>query len=80
MIKDVDRLKLVSDRFGKIGSTPQLEEKDIIEQIKNMVVYIKTNFICCPSFDIFHHIFDLFNNILFFKLGCTANFAKPVTH
>ncbi len=24
--KDVDRLRLVSDRFGKIGSTPQLEE------------------------------------------------------
>jgi signal transduction histidine kinase len=41
MIKDVDRLKLVSDRFGKIGSTPQLEEKNILEQIDNMVVYIK---------------------------------------
>jgi hypothetical protein len=26
--KDVDRLRLVSDRFGKIGSTPQLEEID----------------------------------------------------
>ncbi len=41
MIKDVDRLKLVSDRFGKIGSTPQLEEKNIIEQIESMVAYIK---------------------------------------
>ena len=28
--KDVDRLKLVSDRFGKIGSIPQLEEKNIV--------------------------------------------------
>src|SRR5579875_39980 len=27
MEKDVTRLRLVSDRFGKIGSTPQLEEK-----------------------------------------------------
>ena len=41
MSKDVDRLKLVSDRFGKIGSTPQLEEKDIVEQVSEMVNYIK---------------------------------------
>ena len=41
MEKDVDRLKLISDRFGKIGSTPKLEEKNIVEQIKNMVAYIK---------------------------------------
>ncbi len=41
MSKDVDRLKLVSDRFGKIGSTPQLEENNIIAQVENMVSYIK---------------------------------------
>lgn len=41
MSKDVDRLKLVSDRFGKIGSTPQLEEMNILSQIENMVGYIK---------------------------------------
>ena len=41
MSKDVDRLKLVSDRFGKIGSTPQLEENDIVTQVENMVNYIK---------------------------------------
>ena len=41
MSKDVDRLKLVSDRFGKIGSTPQLELNDIIIQVENMVNYIK---------------------------------------
>jgi signal transduction histidine kinase len=41
MMKDVDRLKLVSDRFGKIGSTPQLEEMNIIEQVENMVTYIR---------------------------------------
>ena len=39
--KDVDRLKLVSDRFGKIGSKPQLEQKDLIGQIRNMVEYIR---------------------------------------
>ena len=41
MSKDVDRLKLVSDRFGKIGSTPQLEEKNIVAQVTEMVNYIK---------------------------------------
>jgi signal transduction histidine kinase len=41
MSKDVDRLKLVSDRFGKIGSIPQLEENDIVAQVENMINYIK---------------------------------------
>lgn len=41
MSKDVERLKLVSDRFGKIGSTPKLEETDLILQIESMVNYIK---------------------------------------
>ena len=41
MSKDIDRLKLVSDRFGKIGSAAQLEEIDIIEQINQMMAYIK---------------------------------------
>jgi hypothetical protein len=39
--KDVNRLRLVSDRFGKIGSTPQLEEKNIIEQVNNVVEYVR---------------------------------------
>ena len=41
MSKDVERLKLVSDRFGKIGSTPQLTEENIIQQVEDMVAYIK---------------------------------------
>ncbi len=39
--KDVSRLRLVSDRFGKIGSTPQLEATDLVQQINNMVDYIR---------------------------------------
>jgi signal transduction histidine kinase len=39
--KDVDRLRLVSDRFGKIGSKPQLEESNIVTQISNMVEYVR---------------------------------------
>jgi signal transduction histidine kinase len=41
MSKDIERLKLISDRFGKIGSTPQLEENNIVKQIEGMVAYIK---------------------------------------
>jgi signal transduction histidine kinase len=41
MERDVERLKLVSDRFSKIGSIPQLEEKNIVEQAERMMDYIK---------------------------------------
>ncbi len=39
--KDVSRLRLVSDRFGKIGSSPQLEDLDLVKQISSMVDYIR---------------------------------------
>ncbi|QES90161.1 sensor histidine kinase [Rhizosphaericola mali] len=39
--RDLERLQLVSDRFGKIGSSPKLELKDINLQIDNMVNYIR---------------------------------------
>ena len=39
--KDVSRLRLVSDRFGKIGSSPQLEDTDIIQSVHQMVEYIR---------------------------------------
>jgi signal transduction histidine kinase len=41
MEKDVNRLKLVSDRFGKIGSTPHLEKHNIVTQVASMVEYIR---------------------------------------
>lgn len=41
MEKDVDRLKLVSDRFGKIGSTPQLLETNLTQQIVLMQEYMR---------------------------------------
>lgn len=39
--KDVNRLLLITDRFGKIGSKPNLEEKDIVDQVQHMMDYIK---------------------------------------
>ena len=34
-------MKLVSDRFGKIGSTPHLEQHNIVAQVASMVEYIR---------------------------------------
>jgi signal transduction histidine kinase len=39
--KDVNRLRLVSDRFGKIGSIPQLEKTDLVKQINTMIEYMR---------------------------------------
>ena len=39
--KDVNRLLLITDRFGKIGSMPVLEEKNIVELVENMMDYIQ---------------------------------------
>lgn len=39
--KDIYRLKLITDRFGKIGSAPQLQKTNIIELLNNMIEYIK---------------------------------------
>ncbi len=39
--KDVDRLQLITDRFGKIGSTPKLESTELVSQISGMVDYMK---------------------------------------
>jgi signal transduction histidine kinase len=41
MEKDLARLKLVSDRFSKIGSTPVLEEHDLIQTVHQVVDYVK---------------------------------------
>lgn len=41
MEKDINRLQLVSSRFGKIGSTPQLEPHEVEKQLEQMVEYIK---------------------------------------
>ncbi len=40
--KDVNRLKTVTDRFSKIGSTPVLKPENIVELIYQSVSYLKT--------------------------------------
>jgi signal transduction histidine kinase len=41
MGKDIQRLKLVSDRFSKIGSQPKLEEHNLAEILQGAVDYMK---------------------------------------
>lgn len=42
--KDVYRLQNITDRFSKIGSEPNLEEKDLIEETKNAYEYLQSRF------------------------------------
>lgn len=53
--KDVQRLLLITDRFGKIGSTPHVEEKNVVEQIEKMVDYIKKRAGAKVNFVVNHH-------------------------
>ena len=53
--KDVGRLRLVSDRFGKIGSIPQLEMTDIVKQIASMVEYMKKRATGKVNFNLITH-------------------------
>lgn len=39
--RDLERLKMISERFSKIGSTPELEENELISHVHNVVLYMK---------------------------------------
>lgn len=41
MRNDLGRLKLVADRFGKVGSDPELQEEDLMTRIRGMVDYMQ---------------------------------------
>ncbi|MCI5055502.1 MAG: HAMP domain-containing histidine kinase [Flavobacteriales bacterium] len=39
--KDLDRLKTIAERFSKIGSAPELVDKNIVEVLTSVIDYIK---------------------------------------
>ena len=41
MQKDLDRLKLVADRFSKVGSSPQLAEENLIVRLQEITAYMQ---------------------------------------
>lgn len=42
MEKDVDRLQMITDRFSKIGSIPQMSEENIYETVQSSFDYLKS--------------------------------------
>ena len=41
MQKDMDRLKLVADRFSKVGSEPKLHEENLVTRLEDIVAYMQ---------------------------------------
>ncbi len=41
MDKDVQRLELIADRFSKVGSQPDLTERNLVMELNNSIDYIK---------------------------------------
>ncbi|MBQ4819764.1 HAMP domain-containing sensor histidine kinase [Aquimarina sp. MMG016] len=40
--KDISRLKVITERFSKIGSVPSLEKVDIVEETRSAYTYLQT--------------------------------------
>ncbi|RZS99615.1 sensor histidine kinase [Aquimarina brevivitae] len=40
--KDIERLKVITERFSKIGSIPNLEDTDIVKETKNAYAYLQS--------------------------------------
>jgi signal transduction histidine kinase len=55
--KDIDRLQLVTDRFGKIGSSPKTESIAPADQVKKVVDYMKGRSSGNVQFDIIYNSF-----------------------
>lgn len=39
--KDIDRLKMITERFSKIGSTPDLTEVDVVQATRDAMLYMQ---------------------------------------
>ncbi len=44
MEKDIDRMKVITERFSKIGSIPTLENRDIVTSVNETMLYLKRRF------------------------------------
>ena len=44
MEKDLDRLKIITDRFSKIGSKPELQKENLSEIIATIIIYLERRF------------------------------------
>lgn len=44
MEKDIDRMKVITERFSKIGSIPTLESRDVVSSVNETMNYLKRRF------------------------------------
>jgi len=54
--KDLDRLKLITDRFSKIGSQPKLKAVNLYEEINKTITYVKHRASAKIKFEIINNI------------------------
>ncbi|MGB3590649.1 MAG: HAMP domain-containing sensor histidine kinase [Nonlabens sp.] len=64
MEKDIDRLRMITDRFSKIGSIPELKKLDVVQQTQNATDYIRSRSSSLIDFKI-----DLPDQPLYVKLN-----------
>ncbi|MFD0861029.1 sensor histidine kinase [Sungkyunkwania multivorans] len=50
--KDIDRLQTITERFSKVGSVPELEKIDIVEETKKSYDYLKARSSKLVSFEV----------------------------
>ncbi|MDG1969256.1 MAG: ATP-binding protein [Flavobacteriaceae bacterium] len=41
MKKDIERLQIITERFSKVGSLPELTQSDVVKEIQNTLLYLE---------------------------------------
>lgn len=41
MEKDIERLQIITERFSKVGSLPELTQSDVVKEIQNTLLYLE---------------------------------------
>ena len=57
--KDIDKLKIVTERFSNIGSVPILREENVVEVVRNTVNYLRKR----VSTKVFMEVESMYDNI-----------------
>jgi signal transduction histidine kinase len=68
MRKDIDRLKIITERFSKIGSEPILEEVELNQVLHDSIAYMRTRSGANVHFDVQlsnHNVYSKINVNLF---------------
>lgn len=58
MEKDIARLQIVTERFSKIGSTPELKLEDMNDVLSNIIAYMKLRTSSKITYEYLNHVTD----------------------